>query len=310
MKCQEFRSNIDGLARGALVDARTRDDAAAHEESCASCAARLADERALTAGLCALAATMREESAPARAESALLSAFRSRITSTDAHDAAASCASSTSAATSNVVALSEQEDVRHWSWVKTVAVAALAAAAVALFMLVPPYLPSPVPAGSGESAANNSQGATVQIHDGAATSVGRNESAGLNVGRDSSSSDGAGSKPLKDDEGNASRTFTPRRAPMRALNVGYGNSPRDASSSESPVTESADTREITTEFIPLMQDGGFGQSEGVHLVRVELPRSALSSFGIPVNAEQSGGRVKADVLLGEDGTARAIRFVR
>ena len=49
--------------------------------------------------------------------------------------------------------------------------------------------------------------------------------------------------------------------------------------------------------------------EGTTL-RVELPRSALSSFGIPVNAEQSGGRVKADVLLGDDGTARAIRFVR
>jgi hypothetical protein len=308
MKCQEFRSNVDGLARGALVDARTRDDAAAHEESCASCAARLADERALTAGLRALAATMREESAPARAESALLSAFRSRVTSTDAHDAAASRASSTSDATSNVVTLSEQEDARHWSWVKTVA--ALAAAAVALFMLVPPYLPSPVPEGSGESAASKTQGATAQAHDGAATNVGRNESAGFNVGPDSSPSDGAGSKPLKDDGGNASRTFTPRRAPVRALNVGYGNTTRDASPSESPATESADTREITTEFIPLMQDAGFSQSEGVHLVRVELPRSALSSFGIPVNAEQSGGRVKADVLLGEDGTARAIRFVR
>ncbi len=306
MKCQEFRSNIDGLARGALVDARTRDDAAAHEESCASCAGRLADERALTAGLRALAATMREESASARAESALLSAFRSRVKSTDARDAA----SSTSTATSNVAALSEQEDARHWSWVKTVAVAALAAAAVALFMLVPPYLPSPVPARSGKSAANNSQGATAQAHDGAATNVERNESAGLNVERDSSPSDGAGSKPLKDDEGSASRAFTSRRAPVRALNVGYGNSTRDASSNERPATESAGTREITTEFIPLMQDAGFSQSEGVHLVRVELPRSALSSFGIPVNAEQSGGRVKADVLLGEDGTARAIRFVR
>ena len=62
--------------------------------------------------------------------------------------------------------------------------------------------------------------------------------------------------------------------------------------------------------IPLVQDAGFAQSEGTRLVRVELPRSALSSFGIPVNGEQAGGRVKADVLLGEDGTARAIRFVQ
>jgi hypothetical protein len=94
------------------------------------------------------------------------------------------------------------------------------------------------------------------------------------------------------------------------MNVGYNPTTRGASSNRGTVVESADTREITTEFIPLVQEGGFAQSEGTHLVRVELPRSALSSFGIPVNAEQSGGRVKADVLLGEDGTARAIRFVR
>jgi hypothetical protein len=31
---------------------------------------------------------------------------------------------------------------------------------------------------------------------------------------------------------------------------------------------------------------------------------------LPVNAENSDERVKADVLLGEDGIARAIRFVR
>jgi hypothetical protein len=149
-----------------------------------------------------------------------------------------------------------------------------------------------------------------QTDDNSGTDAGQKDAAQVNDERDPSASSGEGLKPSKDDEVNASRTFTPRRAPVRALNAGYGNSTRVASSSEQPATESADAREITTEFIPLMQDAGFAQSEGVHLVRVELPRSALSSFGIPVNAEHSGGRVKADVLLGEDGTARAIRFVR
>jgi hypothetical protein len=59
-----------------------------------------------------------------------------------------------------------------------------------------------------------------------------------------------------------------------------------------------------------MQGAAYAPSETTHLVRVELPRSALTSFGIPLDAERTGGRVKADVLLGEDGTARAIRFVR
>lgn len=301
MNCQEFRSNIDGLARGALLDARTRDDAAAHEESCAVCAARLADERALTAGLRALAAKMSDAETPARAEVALLSAFRARA----AVEPRATGAPSTS---SNVVALSEHAGERRWSWVKTVAVAALAAAAVALLMLVPPYLPSPPPA--KESVAKKSQGAPIQTPNGAATSAARNETAHASEGRGMSPSQSAASTTPKGvDEDEPSQASTPRRNVVRGTNVGY-NSTRGASSNRGVVAEPADAGEITTEFIPLVQVGGFAQSEGTHLVRVELPRSALSSFGIPVNAEQSGGRVKADVLLGEDGTARAIRFVR
>ena len=81
-------------------------------------------------------------------------------------------------------------------------------------------------------------------------------------------------------------------------------------SRESAARPAADSRaqEIATEFIPL---GQYAQAEEGHLVRVELPRSALASFGLPVSAEAAGGgRVKADILLGEDGTARAIRFIR
>jgi hypothetical protein len=42
---------------------------------------------------------------------------------------------------------------------------------------------------------------------------------------------------------------------------------------------------------------------------VELPRSALLSFGLPVDPDRASERVKADVLVGGDGVARAIRFV-
>jgi hypothetical protein len=76
------------------------------------------------------------------------------------------------------------------------------------------------------------------------------------------------------------------------------------------MTSGADGAEIATDFIPLVQAARFGPAEGGHVVRVEMPRSALVSFGLPVNFERAGGRVKADVLVGDDGIARAIRFVR
>jgi len=50
--------------------------------------------------------------------------------------------------------------------------------------------------------------------------------------------------------------------------------------------------------------------ENLQLVRVELPGSALSEVGLPIDPETVNEPVKADVVLGQDGLARAIRFVR
>jgi hypothetical protein len=67
-------------------------------------------------------------------------------------------------------------------------------------------------------------------------------------------------------------------------------------------------KEIATDFIPLTYDGEVGSD--AQMVRVELPRSAMANFGLPVNMDRADQRVKADVLLGADGLARAIRFVQ
>lgn len=69
-------------------------------------------------------------------------------------------------------------------------------------------------------------------------------------------------------------------------------------------------REVATEFIPLVYDDMLGAEETHQVVRVQLSRAALVSIGLPVNEEQAAGRVQADVVLGGDGMARAIRFVR
>lgn len=68
--------------------------------------------------------------------------------------------------------------------------------------------------------------------------------------------------------------------------------------------------EIATEFIPLVHGGDVAIPDGGHIMRVELPRSALVSFGLPMNMERAGEPVRADVVVGNDGLARAIRFVR
>ncbi len=68
--------------------------------------------------------------------------------------------------------------------------------------------------------------------------------------------------------------------------------------------------EIATQFIALGAAGPINLQDGGQIVRVELSRLAMSSFGLPVNMDRSGERVKADVLLSADGFARAIRFIQ
>jgi hypothetical protein len=78
-----------------------------------------------------------------------------------------------------------------------------------------------------------------------------------------------------------------------------------------PVVEDADgTTEIATDFIPLIHNDNLTLLEEGQVMRVELPRTALLAFGLPMNPERADERIKADIVIGNDGLARAIRFVR
>ena len=71
--------------------------------------------------------------------------------------------------------------------------------------------------------------------------------------------------------------------------------------------------EVVTEFYPLTEAADlddFDSLLAVQVMRVELPASALAAAGLSVGPEVSNERVTADVVLGPDGLARAIRFVR
>jgi hypothetical protein len=71
------------------------------------------------------------------------------------------------------------------------------------------------------------------------------------------------------------------------------------------------TAEVATAFLPLPYSGV--PTTNAQLVRLQVPRAALASFGLaPIEtlAVPPSGTVSADVLVGEDGLARAIRFVR
>ena len=61
-------------------------------------------------------------------------------------------------------------------------------------------------------------------------------------------------------------------------------------------------------FIPLPNAERVGPNDDVHVVRMELPRSAMLVVGLDVSPERVSERVEAEVMLGPDGLARAVRF--
>lgn len=93
-------------------------------------------------------------------------------------------------------------------------------------------------------------------------------------------------------------TLPPRELPRRVIATGQVTTMTDA------------TVDLANEFFPL----AYSTVPITHarVMRIEVPRTAPELFGIDpaglVNASQ--GTVVADVVVGEDGLARAVRFVR
>lgn len=290
MNCQHFESIMGDFARGLPLEARAREEAGAHEEGCARCAARLADERALSAGLRGMAASDRDAEAPPRVEAALLAAFRAQAAAQKPAEREAS---------GKVVPLARPSALRRWSWAKTAAASAAAAAAVvAVFMLAAPRRPAP------DGMANSRPAPSGERTQTKATLTNTPPSP-------------AGDRP--DGPGQeVAEVVPPAPQPSRvppARNASRASSPASYRAAARPAPRDAGRfvgdEEIATDFIPLTQDARFAVAEGGgQVVRVELPRTALQRFGLPMNVEHPGGRVKADLMLGYDGIPRAIRFVR
>jgi hypothetical protein len=62
-------------------------------------------------------------------------------------------------------------------------------------------------------------------------------------------------------------------------------------------------------FVPLGWEGDARPIEIGRVARVRLPTALAARFGWPLLPDAPDARVSADVLVGEDGTARALRFL-
>lgn len=290
MNCRKFETIINELAHERLMDAGSRESGLAHAKECARCALRLADERALTAGLRAIKANCAGVEAPAHLEDTLLAAFRER--------------KEVAPVAPVVVPLAGRR--RRWQyWSSRVSIAAMVLLAVTLSLSrwQTPTMPGPVPEQASHKPEPESGPVAVSNIAGPDSTTGGPELSDNTEGP-IQRRPGVMHGPAYQFASNQTRarSISRRDEGSEGTHPFSNTSPNDGNN--------AGQQEITTDFLPLTYDSNVASMDSGHIVRVELPRSALASMGLPMNIERAGEPVKADVLLGEDGVARAIRFVR
>lgn len=326
MNCQCFKIIVDDLACDRELDSATRASGRAHAEDCDECAARLADQQSLTTTLRSLAtatATTSAEhrvqvaAAAARIEAKLCQAFREHHEARRNHEQNHSASPRRLTAITAPAYKAVHHHHHHWRLAAAAAAAVVMLIAVAIASLLhqrslPPHTP---PSTSKQTLATRSlhqspstaeetgteSESSAATHQLAASQVGSErrvaESEREMIVRQPVPQRAANQKRY-----NARRTGNPKSDDMAASIT------RDAQAGTN--LTNADADETATEFISLMNESTLAPLESGQVVRVRLPRSALATLGLPMNIERAGEPITADVLFGEDGLARAIRFVQ
>ena len=79
---------------------------------------------------------------------------------------------------------------------------------------------------------------------------------------------------------------------------------------KTPPAQPSRAAEVATTFYPLPDADSLPPADHATVMRVRLPRSAMRMVGLPVNEERVNERIQADVVLGQDGLVRAVRFLQ
>jgi hypothetical protein len=272
MTCEEFERIVTDLACEFLIEAASRKRALAHAQACLRCAARLQQERALTAALNEVASAEIAQ-APARTKAALLAAFGQQ----------------TAAGVVAPLVLTNRPSRRRSRGMMAAAAAVMLAAILVALQLL-----------HQQSKVESLTGAEPAVA-GALSSP-----SSLSQPGDVSSQSSSKSKDMKAEKQTPSALdkedqIPPPRTTRRRMRAIF-----------SPVLAGATKpapSETVSDFIPLT---AIADSTAMHsgtVVRVEMPSSSLIAMGLPLHVERAGETVKADIVVGDDGLARAIRLV-
>jgi len=275
MNCEEFEINVNDLARKQLMEAALQDQAVAHRDECEACAQRLEDERALSFKLRMLAADTNALAVPGLGNN-LLTTLRSRQ------------------------APLRSAEVATWRYRVMDAGAAVAAMVLVVIGVSVIRSRSTTPTVTNRQDLSSPQPLLPD------------ENA---IAKAPDVVNGSLPTPLPKRnpsyKGRKDRLDKVRRAVLPSPSLASTGASKYVTVTETAASVAPESvAEITSDFIPVGYASANSFQDGGQLVRVELPRSALVAFGLPINVNRYDEKVKADVFFGTDGTARALRFVQ
>jgi hypothetical protein len=273
MNCQEFNQLAPALASDQLLEASRKAAAEAHIAICAVCASRLSLEGSLARAL-RLASEAEKETAPPHVKAALLQAFAAQTRAETA---------------SNVVAFpAPARRFRQW--------------AIAAALLLGVALPSALLWRYTRTGAPNRE---ITFAPPVNQATPRVEATPGPVVSSAPNNNGSGiSAPVKRAVGGKSANSVLRRETMPRF-VAARQPSRPPVKKRPGVTAAAN--DSYRGFIALTYNQH--ANEGGMIVRVNVTRATLAALGLPANGENGEEKVEADLLVSDDGVARAIRFV-
>ena len=115
-------------------------------------------------------------------------------------------------------------------------------------------------------------------------------------------------RPKPTPEPVAVKLTPPAAAPLPQPGPGPVPSVRRPRPALKPVVVEAQNREMYTDFFSLEEEPV--SIDRGRMVRVLVPRSTMFRVGLPVDVNRFDDTIQADLVLSEEGIARAVRFVQ
>jgi hypothetical protein len=280
MNCEDFASIVSELADGKPMDATARVTGLAHAAMCGGCAARLNDAKDVSTGL-QTATTAEIEETPARVRESLLAAFAE-------HHSKDSKLTASPLMLTPASQRSSRRTVGWWS-AAAVAIAAMIVLALMLPSLVRIFAPAPPPQ-------------SVAVKETQAQPTGTKKPEAITTPEPKKQT------PVAE---NNLPNEPPQRKSAGSRSTGSLAVVRKPKQHNRNIKGEIETvaKNTGNQYIPLTYLASATEMESGTVVRIQVSRSKLISLGLPMNGERGNDLVKADLVLGDDGVARAIRLV-